>query len=137
MKLYVAGSVKQDKEKLKLIIDFLQYEDYKITFDWTRIDQDKMNVDLAYKRQVLRDELWGVANCDVFVMVLKGGRGAHIEMGYALARNKKVLILANSKEDISQVAMYDKGNEVQVCYSIRELLEKLETIKDDSLKIPF
>lgn len=123
--IYVAGSVKYNKARIQDIIDVLAYTGWRVTYDWTRINQEKLNDNDAYRQQVIQEELWGIKQADAFVLVLPPGRGAHVELGYALALNKKIFILAQDPKQLDEVLIYKKAS-FTVCYSITELLQSLD-----------
>lgn len=123
--IYVAGSVKNNKERISDIQEILSYLGWRVTYDWTKADQERIWTDPAYREQLITAELYGIQTADAFLLALPGGRGAHVELGYALAQNKKIFILAQNEEQLKEVMIYNKGSFV-VCYSLSQVLYKLD-----------
>lgn len=123
--VYIASSVK-NLERCKDIMDILAYTGWRSSYDWTRADQKKVLDDAYYKTKLIDEELHGIKNADAFILVLPAGRGAHVELGYALAMNKKIFILAQNREQLKEVLIYNKVSFV-VTYSLVELLTEMDT----------
>jgi nucleoside 2-deoxyribosyltransferase len=66
------------------------------TFDWDGQDISTPGelADLAVA------ELTGIREADVFIVLLPGGRGTHIEIGAALALGKPVILYAPDRETL-------------------------------------
>ena len=62
-------------------------------------------------------ESQGIIDSDVVIILLPAGRGAHIELGMALALNKKIFLCSATKEEFSienTVAFYGLPNIIQL-----------------------
>ncbi len=46
-------------------------------------------------------ELNGIDESDIVIIVLPAGRGTHIELGYALAKGKKIILYSSNEEEFS------------------------------------
>ena len=68
----------------------------KWEFDWTQVANQEHR-SLAETRDNIRQDLDGVANCDLFVFLNypEISRGAYIEVGYRLAQNRPVHYIDN------------------------------------------
>lgn len=80
----------ENHELVRKIRDELTAEGHTITHDWTILGPVRGDVEKI--AAVAREEVEGVAKADVFIMLLPGGRGAHVELGIALAHRKSILI---------------------------------------------
>ncbi len=79
----------------------------EVLSDWLDLD-----FGLHYTPEQLHDEalkdLKAIDNCDVFILYnpvsthRKGTGGRHLEMGYALARNKKIVVVSEVRENVFQ-----------------------------------
>ncbi|MEJ8738084.1 hypothetical protein WKT02_11555 [Erysipelotrichaceae bacterium HCN-30851] len=60
-----------------------------------------------------KSEFQGIIDSDVVIILLPAGRGTHIELGMALALNKKVYLCSLTEEEFSvenTVAFYELPN---------------------------
>lgn len=77
--------------------DVLLSRGHKITFDWTKYGD---NVELT--REQLKDiqakELNGINKANIIFCLFPVGRGTHVEIGYALAKNKTIIIHSEDRE---------------------------------------
>ncbi len=90
MKIYVAGKL-ENKEHIKEIYAQLIKKGHEISYNWTthkEIRPYEKSQELA--NQYSSNELTGLQNCDVFILLSEkeGGTGIHIEFGVALILNK-------------------------------------------------
>lgn len=67
------------------------------TFPWFDLDDVGEAWDDAKRARVAELEIDGVRKAEAVVMLLPGGRGAHAELGAALALNKRVVMLGSAK----------------------------------------
>lgn len=95
---YIATALDNYKNHNKLRDAFLEHNK-SITFDWT-LHYHKGVKDISYEemKKVGALELNGVKTADFIVVLLPGGRGTHVELGYALGCNKKIFIHASDPE---------------------------------------
>lgn len=89
IKIYVASSL-LNIERAKEVMNRVKNEGFQITYDWTTHGQ-VYNETECERIAILEEQ--GVLDCDVFLMVLPGRAGAHIEFGIARASNKHIIIL--------------------------------------------
>ncbi len=84
---------------------------WKHTYNWT----DNVNKEITKKNLVeyAKSEFQGIIDSDVVIILLPAGRGTHIELGMALALNKKVYLCSLTEEEFSvenTVAFYELPN---------------------------
>jgi nucleoside 2-deoxyribosyltransferase len=83
--------------EIEWIVRRLQAEGWERTFDWgAALGQSPDNY-----AEVAAAELDGVRDADVLVALLPGGYGTHVEMGYALALKKPVILHAPDQETLA------------------------------------
>lgn len=112
----IASSIKNVENVREYMRLITANTDLRCSYDWTQVIIDPREVDLAYQQKVITWELDGVSNSDVVIMLPPLGRGAHVELGYALAHDIPVVIVG----DIQDPAMaYSLVEQVQ---DSRELL---------------
>lgn len=84
---------------------------WKHTYNWT----DNVNKEITKKNLVeyAKSEFQGIIDSDVVIILLPAGRGTHIELGMALALNKKVYLCSLTEEEFSvenTVVFYELPN---------------------------
>lgn len=91
MKFYLASGL-DNIRNASALREALERLGYPCTYDWMRHGAafDRGWDGLA---DVAAAELKGVADADLVVVLLPGGRGTHVELGAALALGKPVVIL--------------------------------------------
>lgn len=111
MRFYVAGKF-EDRKAVKWLIDWLKEMGHEITVDWTSHEYE----DEGYPVQYSQDDIRGVKECDAYVGIFNANyayRGALVEMGAALALDKKVYII---------------GQAINTCMFVSHpLVQKIET----------
>lgn len=96
MKYYIATSL-SNKRSHHLVRDGLNQLGYAITHDWT-LHENSTFTSKEQLSEFAMNDLNGVASADVVIVLLPGGGGSHVEMGYALGLGKKVLIHSEDPE---------------------------------------
>lgn len=86
MKYYIASRI-ENMENVRTLRDALAASGWVITYDWTTHGSVRSgpNADPALLGPVCENELNGVLAAEVVIVLLPGGRGAHAELGAALA----------------------------------------------------
>jgi hypothetical protein len=97
MKFYIATSLK-NVEQHNFVRDELIARGHKITYDWTL--HGPVYVE-GYARcgEVAQLELKGIADADIVIVLNKGSRGTHVELGAALALRKYIVFYSENEED--------------------------------------
>jgi len=104
-KFYIATAL-ANTLKYEAVRARLQAGGHSLTFDWLEagpVDQTSVK-DMA-KRS--RDDLGGINDADCVIVILPGGFGTHVELGYALrVASTKVIIWAEGGLAISHPQAY-------------------------------
>ena len=93
MKFYIASSF-ANQEMVKRLSRMLIEQGHEQTYDWTLNSRAENAEALAAIGQL---EKAAVLEAEMFFILLPAGKGSHIELGLALATEKKVYLL--SEED--------------------------------------
>lgn len=98
MKFYI-GSGMKNCELVNYYSKILEENGWKHTYNWAKnINGDETIEDLI---EYSKFEQQGIIDSDVVIILLPAGRGTHIELGMALALNKKVFLCSETKEEFS------------------------------------
>ncbi|MFD1172979.1 group-specific protein [Oceanobacillus picturae] len=111
MKYYIASSF-QNKENVQAVSQFLSSKGHVNTYDWT-LNERANTIEQLERIGILEKQ--AVADCDLFILYLPGGKGSHVELGLALAYGKKVIIYrekAFSPEEASSFYYVEGVNHV-------------------------
>lgn len=95
MKFYIASGF-QNKPLVSYVGLKLLSEGYMQTYDWT-INQRATTTEQLKRIGTL--ERNAIVACDIFILLLPAGKGSHVELGMALALNKRVYIYSSEKID--------------------------------------
>lgn len=90
MKFYIATSLSRVTAH-HIVRDTLKKLGHEISYDWTLHGSVK-SVSKERLREVALLELDGVSEADFVIVLLPGGNGTHLELGFAIAREKKVFL---------------------------------------------
>lgn len=110
MKFYI-GSEMKNRILVNYYVKALKEIGWKHTYNWT----DNVNKEITKKNLVeyAKSEFQGIIDSDVVIILLPAGRGTHIELGMALALNKKVYLCSLTEEEFSvenTVVFYELPN---------------------------
>lgn len=103
MKFYIGSGLKN----IKLVNEFsekLQNYGWEHTYNWAENEIGNETIEDLIKYATLEQK--AIEESDVVIIILPAGRGTHIELGMAIALNKKICLYSNSKEE------FDKENTV-------------------------
>lgn len=95
MKFYIASGF-QNKPLVSYVGLKLLSEGYMQTYDWT-INQRATTTEQLKRIGTLEKK--AIVACDIFILLLPAGKGSHVELGMALALNKRVYIYSNERID--------------------------------------
>lgn len=90
MKFYVASSLK-NYEQVRELAGLLKDAGWEHTYDWTahcppgKLDRETL-------KSIAEKEVEGIARCDAFILLPPLGRGAHTELGMAIALKKRIVL---------------------------------------------
>lgn len=107
MNFYV-GSGMKNCELVTYYAEKLIEKGWHQTYDWVKNIDGDISIEDMIKYATLEKQ--GVAAADVVIILLPAGRGAHIELGMALALGKKLFLCAQQENDFSienTVAFYE------------------------------
>jgi len=88
VKFYIASSLENAPSVQKLGARLLQQPGFTWTYDWT-VHGSVMNESALRKAEVARAELDGATRANLLIVLLPGGKGTHVELGAALASNRR------------------------------------------------
>lgn len=135
MKFYV-GSGMKNCELVNYYAKLLKENGWEQTHDWVKNVSDDISKDDMIKYASLESQ--GIVDADVVIMLLPGGRGAHIELGMAMALNKKIFLCSTTKEEFSienTVAFYELPKITQLVGNaddnVKKILELQQEILDE------
>lgn len=132
MRFYI-GSGMKNCELVNYYAKILKENGWEQTYDWVKNVSDDESLEDMVNYATLESQ--GIIDADVVIILLPAGRGAHIELGMALALNKKVILCSSTEEEFSienTVAFYELpriiklvGNESLNIKEIIRLCEEL------------
>lgn len=125
MKFYV-GSGMKNCELVNYYAKLLKENGWEQTHDWVKNVSDDISRDDMIKYASLESQ--GIIDSDVVIILLPAGRGAHIELGMAMALNKKIFLCSTKKEEFSienTVAFYELSKITQLIGNAEENVKKI------------
>lgn len=98
MKFYI-GSGFKNCELVNYYSKILEENGWEHTYNWAKnISNDETIEDLIEYSKL---EQKGIIESDVVIILFPAGRGTHIELGMALALNKKIFLCSATKDEFS------------------------------------
>lgn len=131
MKFYVASGMK-NCELVNYYSKVLKEKGWEQTYNWVENVNDDVAIDEMIEYAKL--ETQGIIESDVVIVLLKAGRGAHIELGMALALDKKIFLCSETEEEFSienTVAFYELPNIIKLVGSADENLKEISNYEQD------
>lgn len=98
MKFYV-GSGMKNCELVNYYAKILKENGWSQTYNW--VENVNADVSIEDMTEYAKLESKGIVDSDVVVVLLPAGRGAYIELGMALALNKKIFLCSATKDEFS------------------------------------
>ena len=125
MNFYI-GSGMKNCELVNYYAKVLKENGWNQTYNWVKNINDDVSIEdmTAYAKL----ESQGIMDSDVVIILLPAGRGAHIELGMALALNKKIFLCSETKEELSienTVAFYGLPSIVQLVGNADENIKQI------------
>lgn len=114
MRFYVASSL-ENADRVRQIRDKLLVFDWQLTYDWT--EHGPVRYDPARMMLVCDAEIHGVLSSDVFILLLPGGRGAHVELGLAMSSPARRIALWSPDPDTD----FGRGPKTSLFYHRRNV----------------
>lgn len=102
MKFYTASRLKH-KNKVKEVIETLEDKGHNCTHKWINGQSLKpYEKNLKQSQLVATKQVEAIKDSDVFILLYpdKGGAGMYVELGVALAKNKKIFVVGEFKKPI-------------------------------------
>ena len=122
MNFYVASGL-QNKEDVRKVSEQLTLLGWHHTYDWT---QNERANSIEKLQEIGTLEKLAVKASDVVVVMLPGGKGTHIELGMALAWDKRIFLYDPSNEvmNVSTTCTFYHLTEVTICSGSLDVLIK-------------
>lgn len=114
VKFYI-GSGMKNCELVNYYAKILKRKGWNLTYNWVENINDDVSIEDMTSYAI--SESQGIVDSDVVIILLPAGRGAHIELGMALALNKKIFLCSETKDEFSienTVAFYGLPNIIQL-----------------------
>lgn len=125
MKFYV-GSGMKNCELVNYYANLLKENGWEQTYDWVKNVSDDISKDDMIKYASLESQ--GIVDSDVVVILLPAGRGAHIELGMAMALNKEIFLCSVTNEEFNienTVAFYELSKVTQLVGNADDNVKKI------------
>lgn len=90
MKYYIATSLSRIEDH-NLVRDALKRCGHAISYDWT-LHVSVKSVSLGRLREFAILDLSGILEADFVMILLPGGKGTHLELGFAIGNKKKIFL---------------------------------------------
>ncbi|MEN2766829.1 nucleoside 2-deoxyribosyltransferase [Ornithinibacillus xuwenensis] len=126
MKFYIASGF-DNQAAVHYVRDQLILAGHSHTYDWTKNNRATTEEAL---RTIGEAEKAAVADSDVFIVLLPGGKGTHTELGIALGLNKKIFIYSKEKIDVTTATTFYYVHGVEHFYG--NLAEFVTTLVDST-----
>ena len=131
MKFYIGSGLK-NCELVNYVSEKLINSNHKHTYNWAKnINGDETIEDLIEYSKL---EQQGIIDSDVVIILLPAGRGTHIELGMALALNKRIFLCSETKEEFSienTVAFYELPKIAKLIGTAEENIKKIIKSKEE------
>lgn len=125
MNFYI-GSGMKNCELVNYYAKELKRNGLNQTYNWVEnINEDVSIEDMTSYAKL---ESQGIIDSDVVIILLPAGRGAHIELGMAIALNKKIFLCSETNEEFSienTVAFYGLPNIVKLIGTADDNISKI------------
>ena len=125
MKFYIGAGFK-NCDLVNYYSQKLEEKGLEHTYNWAKaINENETFEDMVEYSKL---EQKGIADSDVVIILLPAGRGTHIELGMALALNKKVFLCSATKDEFTienTVNFYQLPNIVKLIGTSDENIQKI------------
>ena len=124
MKYYIATKLENHAEHNR-VRDALNAAGHECTYDWTSHGPVYAR-GLAVIEQTAQLEHEGVAEADTLIMLWPGGRGTHVELGMAIALQKRCLIVSDVEDHhgaTKETCAFYHHPHVEMLRTVDELLQ--------------
>lgn len=129
MKFYIGSGLKNYK-LVNYYAKILKENGLQETYNWVKnIKNDITKKDLE---KYAKEETQAIVNSDIIIILLPAGRGTHVELGMALALNKKIFLCSETNEEFNiknTVAFYELPNIIKLVGTPDENIKKIINYK--------
>jgi nucleoside 2-deoxyribosyltransferase len=137
MKYYIATSLSRVSAH-HMVRDSLKSNGHEITYDWTAHGSVK-STSKARLQEVASLELTGISDADFVVVLLPGGGGTHLELGYSIAKGKKVIL--HSEDPLlfelgpQTNAFYHHPDVIQICCPLSDVAATVQSLLEQPVMV--
>ncbi len=125
MKFYVGTSFK-NSEIVNYFSQELKKHGWKHTYNWAENISENETLEDLKEHSILEEK--AINESDVVIIILPGGRGTHVELGIAVALNKKIYLCTENKDDFSienTVPFYESPKIEKIFGTKDEIIKKI------------
>ena len=125
MKFYI-GTVFKNKDLVNNVSKKLISKGLHHTYNWASNISTHETIDDMIKSSELEQQ--AIIDSDIVIILLPAGRGTHIELGIALALNKKIYLCSLDGKDFdveNSVNFYQNPNIIRLVGNIDSIIEKI------------
>ena len=125
VKFYI-GSGFKNCELVNYYSKILEENGWEHTYNWTKNISNDETIENLIEYSKLEQK--GIKDADVVIILLPAGRGTHIELGMALALNKKIFLCSATKDEFSienTVNFYQLPNIVRLVGTVNENINQI------------
>ena len=127
MRFYIASKL-ENAEQVTEIASALRSAGHENTYDWTTHGSIQGEGKEILKKTML-NELNGVKEADMLIVLFPGGRGSHVELGMGIAFNHTIVLCSDSfdlfQSDDKTCVFYWGENIFQCVGSVNEWISEL------------
>ena len=128
MNFYI-GSGMKNRELVNYYSKILKEKGWNQTYNWAENDGEETLEDMI---EYAKLESQAIVNSDVVIVLLPAGRGTHVELGMALALDKKIFLCSESKEEFSIeniVPFYELTNITKLIGTADQNIKEITTVE--------
>lgn len=125
MKFYI-GSGFKNYELVNYYSKMLEGHGWNHTYNWTKNISNVETIEDLIEYSKLEQK--GIRDADVVIILLPAGRGTHIELGMALALNKRIFLCSATESEFSienTVNFYQLPNIIRLVGTADENINKI------------
>lgn len=125
MKFYIGSGLK-NHELVNYYSKTLEKSGWEHTYNWTKNLNNKETIEDLKEISKLEQE--GIIASDIVIILLPAGRGTHVELGMALALNKKIFLCSDTEDEFNienTVGFYQLPSIVKLVGTADQNLERI------------
>lgn len=125
MKFYIGSGLKNYK-LVNYYAKILKENGLEETYNWVK--NIKNDITKKNLEKYAKEETQAIVNSDIIIILLPAGRGTHVELGMALALNKKIFLCSETNEEFNiknTVAFYELPNIIKLVGTADENIKKI------------